>query len=47
MFAHEFFGAFFGFGIFVVWLAVIIFVLSLAIRFVRAVERIADSLERK
>ncbi len=47
MFAHEFLGSFFSFGVFVIWLAVVVFVLSLAFRLVKAVERIADILERK
>jgi len=41
------FMSYFGFVIFFIWLGVVIFVLTLAFRLVRAVERIADKIERK
>jgi hypothetical protein len=43
----EFIGGLFAFVFFVVWIGVVIFIITLALRLVKAVEKIADNLEKK
>jgi len=43
----EFIGGLFAFVIFVVWIGVVIFFISLALRLVKAVEKIADNMDKK